>query len=216
MKRCAWSLILLASLSGLAFGGSICPGAPTGTTFSHPPDPNKTGCNVVITVAAGGTATLAITDPTPYENSEDILVGVVNNSNSTVGSLTLSSSGGAIPIFGFDGDGVCVYTFPGNTYCSASQKAGQDPQDYQGPTSTFSNIGTGGSSGTVNFSPAIPTNGGTTYFSLEGQPSGISAGVGVGSGGGTSVPTLSSWALFLTAALLLGLGLWQAPKFSRT
>ena len=218
MKRCAWTLVLLASMSGLAFGGSICPGATSGTTFPHPPDPSGTGCNAVITVSASGTATLAITDPTPYETSEDILVGVVNNSSSPVGSIALTSTSGAIPIFGFDADGICTFTFPGNSYCSASQKAGTDPQDYQGPTSTFSNISTDKGSGTVNFSPGVPANGGTTYFSLEGTPSGINPSIPPPTTGGPSVgvPTLSTWALFLTAALLLGLGLWQAPKLLRT
>jgi hypothetical protein len=210
MKRCAWTLVLLASLSGLAFGGSICPGAPTGTTFPHPPDPSGTGCNVVITIAANGTASLAITDSVPYENAEDIIVGVVNNSASPVGSLSLTGT----DIFGFEGDGICVYNFPGNGYCSAAAKAGTDPQDYQGPTSTFTH--SNNNSGTVNFSPSIAANGGTTYFSLEGVPTDLNAIVGVGPGGPppTGVPTLSTWVMFLTAGLLLALGLWQAPKLA--
>jgi len=39
-----------------------------------------------------------------------VLVGVVNNSASTVSSLALTGS----DIFGFDGDGICTFTFVGS------------------------------------------------------------------------------------------------------
>src|SRR5947199_865351 len=80
MRRLTWTLFLASA----AFAGTVCPGAPTGTTFPHPPDPNGTGCNVVITIAAGGTATVAVTDPIPFRNTEGFIVGVVNKSANTV------------------------------------------------------------------------------------------------------------------------------------
>ena len=49
---------------------------------------------------------------------------------------------------------------------------------YEGPTSWFSNVSTDTSSGVVHFSPAIPANGGSTYFSLEEPPVGTNIGVG--------------------------------------
>ena len=208
MKHLAWALFLLASVTGSAVAGTVCPGAPTGTTFPHPPDPNGTGCNVVITIAASGTATVVVTDPIPFRNTEGFIVGVVNRSANTVAAISLSGSN----VFHFDGDGICRFTFPGSSYCTASQMAGTDPGDYQGPTSTFSNFSSG-NSGTVSFSPPIPS-GGATYFNLEGDIENLSGSVGVTSAAATSVPTLSTWALLLTAALLLGLALWQAPKLS--
>lgn len=185
--------------------GSICPAASGSNPFPHPPDPTATGCNVVITIASNGSVSTAITDSTPYENSEDIIVGVKNNSTSTVGSLALTGSG----IFGFDGDGICVYTFTGSSYCTSSQSSGTDPGDYQGPTSTFANYASG-NSGTVVFSPAIAANGGSSYFSLEGVPS-ASLGVTVGGGGGTpTTPAPSS--LMLLGLGFAGLAAWQLGR----
>jgi len=197
-------LLILACAAAVAFGQAICPGALGSNNFPHPPDPTGTGCNVVITIAANGTVSVQVTDATPYENSEDVLAGVKNNSASTVTSVALTATGN--DIFGFDGDGLCTFTFVGSSYCTAAQMAGTDPQDYQGPTSTFTI--TSPTSGTVNFSPAIPANGGTSYFSLEGVPS-ASLGATVTTGGGGTTPTPVPGSL-----VLLGLGLacltgWQ-------
>jgi hypothetical protein len=210
VKVLSLSFSLLALGTRVAWAGSICPGAPSGNNFPHPPDPNGTGCNVVITINADGSTAVSVKDSTPYENSEDIIVGIQNNSSSTVPALSITSAPGN-DIFGFDGDGMCIYTFVGSSYCSAAQMAGTDPFDYQGPTSTFTNIGSNGLTGTVNFNPAISA-GGSTYFSLEGQPSAsLVVGVGPGGGSGTpsNVPTLSGWALALLAGLLMGSSLWM-------
>ena len=170
-------LFLLGSCAAWAAGAPICPGASGANNFAHSPDATATGCNVVITIAANGTATVVVTDPAPYDGSEDALVGVVNNSSTTVTSLPLAGPG----IFGFDGDGICTYTFVGDGYCTANLA---DPADYQGPTSTFAV--TTANAGTVNFSPGIPGGGGTTYFSLEGVPT---ASITVG--GNLLAPTFS-------------------------
>src|SRR5215510_12974292 len=60
------------------------------------------GCAILIEIRPNG-ALRFLTDPTvpPYDNIEDTLVGVVNNSGATVFGITLSGSG----IFGFDFDG---------------------------------------------------------------------------------------------------------------
>jgi len=197
-------LLILACAAAVAFAQSICPAAGGTSPFPHPPDPTGTGCNVVITIAANGTASVQVTDSTPYEESEDVLVGVKNNSTSTVPSIGLTGS----DIFGFDGDGICTYTFVGSSYCTTAQKAGTDPQDYQGPTSTFA-IPTPPNTGTVNFSPAIAANGGTAYFSLEGVPTvSLTVTVTTGGGGGTTGTPVPG------SLVLLGLGLacltgWQ-------
>lgn len=195
-------LLILACAATVAFAQAICPGAAGTNNFVHAPDPTNTGCNVLITIAANGTASVSIPDSSPYDGSEDTLIGVKNNSASTVASLSLTGS----DIFGFDGDGICTFTFVGSSYCTTAQKAGTDPQDYQGPTSTFTV--TNANTGSVNFSPAIAANGGTSYFSLEGVPT-VSLAVTVTPGSGSTSATPLPGSL-----VLLGLGLaclvgWQ-------
>src|SRR5580692_9608013 len=113
--------------SALGFAGTICPAGNGATPFVHNPDNAATGCNTLITIAANGTVTVTIPDTTPYDGSDDTLIGVLNNSPSAVGSLALTGSG----IFGFDGDGICTFTFVGSSYCTSSQTSGTDPGDYQ-------------------------------------------------------------------------------------
>ena len=197
-------LLIFACAATAAFAQAICPGASGTNNFVHAPDPTATGCNVVITIAANGTASVSIPDSSPYDGSEDTLVGVKNNSASTIASVNLTGS----DIFGFDGDGICTFTFVGSSYCTTAQQNGTDPQDYQGPTSTFA-IPTPPNTGTVNFSPAIAANGGTAYFSLEGVPTvSLTVTVTTGGGGGTTGTPVPG------SLVLLGLGLacltgWQ-------
>ena len=54
---------------------------------------------------------------------------------------------------------------------------GDRQNGYEGPTSWFSNVSPDTSSGTVNFSPAIPP-GGSSYFSLEAPPNATAIKVG--------------------------------------
>jgi hypothetical protein len=63
-------------------------------------------CGYLITITTG--AAPAITqDPAvgPYENSEDVLIGVQNNSSASISALPLSSMGSTL--FGFESDGLC-------------------------------------------------------------------------------------------------------------
>jgi hypothetical protein len=158
---------------------------------------------VVITINADRSATVAVTDPTPYEFSEDVLVGVVNNSSSSVPGITLSGTG----IFDLDSDGICTFTFVGSGYCTASQVAGTGPQDYYGPNTTFAI--TSVNSGTVNFTTPIAA-GGSAYFSLDGLPSATLV-VDVAPSGAPAAagaPALSGWAMLVLAGMLAGFALW--------
>ena len=174
--------VILKALCALAFGSSlmaavICPTIGA-TSFEGAPNTAYLtaggGCNVVITIAANGGISTAVVNPNPYDGIEDTLVGVVNNSLSAVTSLAITGTG----IFGFDGDGICLFAAGGaagdtwsgisSSYCTAAQLAGSDPGSYQGPTSTF--VVTNTSSGIVNFSGGILGNGGTSFFSLEEPP----------------------------------------------
>ena len=170
IRKCLSRAVLALGCTAVAmFAGTICPGGNT-TSFDHNPDPSGTGCNTLITIDANNTVTVTIPDANPYDGVEDTLVGVVNNSTTTLNTLLLSGS----DIFGLDGDGVCTYTFAAangvvsSSYCSNSQRNGVDPQDYYGPTSRF--IISNANTGTVNFVGGVAGNGGKTFFSLEEPP----------------------------------------------
>ena len=60
----------------------------------------------------------AITDSSqgPYDGSDDTLFGIQNDTSQTVSSVSIASH---VQIYGFDGDGICHYTFTGDSYCSS-------------------------------------------------------------------------------------------------
>jgi hypothetical protein len=131
-----------------------------------------TNCGWVITVNAGGSTSVTNQNGRgAYDGSEDALVGIVNNSDALVTSVTLQ---GSSDIFGFDGDGICNYGNFAQTsngaYC-ASLTGGDaiDPNDYEGPNNTFTGISSGATTGTVAFTSAL-VPGGSTFFSLEDSP----------------------------------------------
>jgi hypothetical protein len=204
MTTTCLSFALVALGTCAAWAGSICPARSGAHPIPYGPDAAATGCNVVITIHADRSATVTVTDPTPYEYSEDVLVGVVNNSSSGVPSITLSGTG----IFDLDSDGICTFTFVGSGYCTPSQVAGTDPQDYYGPNTTYaiSSVNTG----TVNFTTPIAA-GGSAYFSLDGLPSAslVVDVVPPGAPAATGAPTLSIWAMLVLASMLVGFALWS-------
>src|ERR1017187_3742680 len=151
MKTTFLSFALMA-LGTCAWAGTVCPAASGGNPFPHAPDAAATGCNVVITINADRSVTVTVPDATPYENSEDVMVGVQNNSSSSVPNIGLTGSG----IFGLEGDGICIYTFVGSGYCTVPPYT-SDPGDYYGPNTTFSI--TNANTGTVNFTAPIPAGG---------------------------------------------------------
>ncbi len=151
--------LLVCAVTPLA-AGTICPG------FTGDPIVDPSGCNSIITVTNGGIA-IATVDLTPYDGSDDQLVGVVNNSSSAVTAIPLSGSG----IFGFEGDGICSGSFIAASYCTSADSTGYGPNGVTFTVTDFNN-------GVVNFSPGIAP-GATGFFSLEQAPSagGITAGV---------------------------------------
>jgi hypothetical protein len=179
----------------------------------------NTGCQFLITVANNGNSVQQDPNQGPYEGAEDALVGVVNNSTSSISHMPLSVAGS--DLFGFDQDGICnpgsapipsgcvpVASTPAcgpqGGSCSFPKPPGQpagyvEPGNvpsgtqngYEGPTTWFSNVSADASSGTVNFSPALQP-GQSTYFSLEEPPTNT---IGVGStptGGSTSPPKVGT------------------------
>ncbi len=162
--------------------GAICP------TTSN----TNTDCGFILTIGPSGITGAAVPGANPYDGSDDALLGIVNNSGSAfTGSITLSGSGNGGGLFAFDGDGICDYVSA--PYCAKA------PTGYEGPLVTFANISPGGVSGDVVVTGLA--DGASTYFSLEGSPSSISGGGGIGLPGGGQVPEPSSILLLATGAL---------------
>src|SRR6185437_12638462 len=113
-------------------------------------------CDVLIQVTDGGSKVLD--DPTqgPYDGADDTLVGFVNDSSTAVKSMDLASD---TLIFGFDGDGLCVYS-PVQPGCPFG------PWGDEGPNTSFANINANATGGTVNITTPLQP-GQTAYFSLE-------------------------------------------------
>jgi hypothetical protein len=109
--------------------------------------------------------------------------------------LTLDSGG--TPAAGTPCDptaGACATPQPpGQTAPDAGAYPGTTRNGYEGPGTFYTNVATDASSGTVNFSPAVPP-GGSTYFSLEEPPSANAINVGstpIGAGL-TAPPTVTA------------------------
>jgi PEP-CTERM motif len=134
-----------------AEAAQVCPS----TSFS------PLGCNLTITfTASGGITTTSLPSATTnYDGTEDALIGVVNNSGSTISKFKISGSG----IFGFDGDGIGVFPTTGGP-ATGSNTTDTSNGKYGGPDGFFTNIS--GNTGTVNFIGGIAT-GTSNFFSLE-------------------------------------------------
>jgi hypothetical protein len=136
-------LFLLATSGGSASARGVCPAVG-----------KDTDCGIIITVTDTGTS-LSVTGQPPYDDIEDTLVGVVNNSSQPIRSLGLNAT---LAIFSFDGDGIDTFGIPGNS---------SDSTGYGGPNAFFTNINSGQTAGIINFIVPIAPKGGTSYFSLE-------------------------------------------------
>ena len=204
-----FSTFVLLCSSALMATPVVCPtiGLTTFETGGSPGNqPYLTaggGCNILITIDSLGGISTSVVNSNAYDGVDDTLVGVVNNDPNPLTSLSLSGSG----IFGFDGDGICIFAAggvagdtwsgPSSSYCTTNQLNGVDPDDYQGPTSTFAI--TDANDGIVNFAGGVAGSGGTTFFSLEEAPSVTNLTVGPG--------TPEPGTLWTLAAGLLGLSI---------
>ena len=148
-------LALPLALSTITYAATpTCPAAGNATS----------GCNTTIVINSDNSLTIAAgPSATPYDGSDDNLVGILNNSGHTVQSISLTGFGAAGGLFGFDGDGIDGYVGIGQNSKDSSYGG------YGGPLSYFTNItNVGGTdaTGDVNFIGGLK-NGKQTYFSLE-------------------------------------------------
>jgi hypothetical protein len=100
-----WLRVVMAS-AVLALGVISLAPARAHAIGSCPPIGADTSCGYLITITSNGPPTVqADTTQPAYENSDDVTVGVVNNSSKSVSSLPLSSPGS--DLFSFESDGIC-------------------------------------------------------------------------------------------------------------
>jgi hypothetical protein len=142
-----------AANAALTYGPSgVCPIDGTFTT----------DCNLFVTFNADGSISTALgaqdtSGNYTYDNVEDALIGVYNNTLQAISSFSISSTS-SIGIFNFEDDGIASYTGVGNA---------MDNSGYGGENAYFTNIAADLNHGIVNFLTPIAANGGTSYFSLE-------------------------------------------------
>ena len=167
----------------------------------------NSGCQFLITVTDSGNTVQQDPNQGPYENSDDSLIGVVNNSSKPISHMPLSVPGS--DLFNFEGDGICnpgsagpaapgcidpgggtcgsggtssICSFPRPpgqpaNYTEPGAPTGNTQNGYEGPTTWYSNLKADKTGGQVNFSPALQP-GQSTYFSLEEPPTSTTIGVG--------------------------------------
>ncbi|HSZ36331.1 MAG TPA: hypothetical protein VK773_04495 [Acidimicrobiales bacterium] len=200
-----------ALAGGVAMLVATAASSGAGATPMCPSIGNGSGCAYIITVNPSGTVSITPgADSASFDGrgeGDDVMVGVVNDSNAIVSSVALSGTSNA---FGFDGDGICTETFTSpisSNYCqtngpgggasyttSRGRTTGINPYDYQGPDNTFTNITTShrtAGTGTIAFTtPLLPQ--GTTFLSLEAAPTRTTATATLQTGLKVSVPAIAN------------------------
>jgi hypothetical protein len=159
---------IACAVLGLAFAGTAAASTPTPPFTQCPALGFDTSCAILIVVEPNGSL-VSYTDPSqgPFDGIEDTLIGVQNESSSSVSSIALKSA--VFPgIFEFDDDGLCSGQNEGGGSGFVPPPAGCPfgPTTYEGPNTGFSI--TNGNEGTVDFLNGGLAPGESTYFSLEG------------------------------------------------
>jgi hypothetical protein len=171
----------LASSADAAYGSAQSPILPTTPPFAQCPavylDASCTDL-ILITNSSPQGVVLRDSEVSYYEGSDDVLVGVQNESSSPVSSIHVGVANSSDDTFGFDGDGLCD---PGGppvpSECPFGPSATEDPYDYWGPDAELAVDPLSFDDGTVTF-PEPLQPGQYTYFSLESQPGNATVNAG--------------------------------------
>jgi hypothetical protein len=168
------TLALIIAVASLVVAAPATAAPPT-TPFGQCPAVGfDTSCEVLIVInQQGGLESYVDPSQRNFDGNANYLVGVQNDSSSTVASITLKGK----DIFGFDGDGLC-------SGINESEEAGFlpppagcpfGPTSFEGQDTSFSNYKVedaeeNANEGTVNFLGGKLQPGQSAYFSLEGFP----------------------------------------------
>lgn len=186
------ALVAALGSAGTASAAGSTPAPPFGEcpAIGHSPS-----CEILLVVNADNSVTV-LGDPSvgTFDGSDDTLVGIVNDSSSTVKAVTVTGPGSGLS--GFDGDGICSGDYGA---WSGSANCPYGPTGYEGTGTSVVTDPSLPDSAEVDFKGGLAPNG-TAYFSLEGaltsaeltaregplKCQGVTAsGVGSASGGGT-------------------------------
>jgi hypothetical protein len=223
IRRRKRSLLLFGAVSlvasTLVAAGGVQVATSSAAAAVAPSCPNVgsgTGCAYVITVNVTGSVSITAGSKTSIDarggEGDDVVVGVVNDSNGLVDSITLSSTG-RDQLFGFDGDEICTWNFALDGYCATNDNGGpsytttrsgtkelgsggKNPYDAEGPDNTFLGISADQDSGTIDFVTSLSPQGlppqGSTYLSLEQAPTSSTKGTAlIAPGLVVSAPSIS-------------------------
>ena len=141
-------------LAATIFAGIAVATAPAQAGGPCPVSINAS-CDLVFTFNADGSVTTSGAGGSSI-GGEDALIGVINNTSTTLNSFALD--GGSVNIFGLDRDGIDFFTGIGPV------AGNPDTTTYGGPNGFFTNIV--GNVGVVNFFGGIASMG-SDYFSIE-------------------------------------------------
>ncbi len=168
----------LINVIGLAMGVALLtsiglPGVSSAAPSSPPLYPEcqaagpDTGCAVLITVNPDGSTTVSTDNSQPPMSPTGVLVGILNNSDAVVNSVTLAGTAGT-GAFALTGQGVCE-VHPGP--CARPYQFG--PTGYEGPGTSFVTTPGDTTSGTVELGGMDPDT--SEYFSLASAPITVSS-----------------------------------------
>jgi len=163
MRKIIYALLFVFVGVASNISGTVHASSPRPPFTQCPAVGASPSCAILVVFNADGTTSI-LTDPSvgPFDRVEDTLVGVQNNSGTTVPNMHISGSS----IFGFDGDGICS-----GRYSPAPAGCPFGSTRYEGPNTSFSIVDS--SHGTVIFTNGL-ASGASTYFSLEGALSAAS------------------------------------------
>jgi uncharacterized repeat protein (TIGR01451 family) len=163
------AVVAVAVALGLGAASSAQAAAPTPPFNQCPAAGSDTSCELLIWIDPTGHIQI-LSDATqpPFDGADgdDVLVGIQNDSATTVNSVTVGGfDDDGEGLFDFDDDGACsTESPPVPVDCPAAGATG-----YEGATTTFSAISDDASTGTIDITGGLAPGAGA-WLSLEGFP----------------------------------------------